>query len=132
MRRFGLFSGTTPPYHRIRRAASLIEVCSPLCGNYSSNLLALGEDKKMRMPGLFAVSVVALLLGGCETTSPAQQRAADESRCRSYGFRRGTDAFSKCLLDVDLDRAADRRSRRDDVLVYGRPGLYGPPYWRYW
>ncbi|PPD44614.1 MAG: hypothetical protein CTY15_06620 [Methylocystis sp.] len=86
--------------------------------------------RKMRISGLFAVSVFALLLGGCETTSPAQQRAADEGRCRSYGFRRGTDAFSKCLLDIDLDRAADRRSRRDDMLVYGRPG-WGP-YGRYW
>jgi len=86
----------------------------------------------MRMAGVLAVIAAGLLLGACETTSPAQQRAADEARCRSYGFRRGTDGFSKCLLDIDLDRSADRRSRRDDLLLYGRPGFYGSPYWRYW
>ncbi len=84
----------------------------------------------MRISFLLAI-VAALVLGACETTSPAQQRAADEARCRSYGFRRGTDAFSKCLLDVDLDRAADRRARRDELLL-SSPRLYGPPYWRYW
>lgn len=84
----------------------------------------------MRLAGFFAVTAIALALGACETTSPAQQRAADDARCRSYGFRRGSDGFSKCLLDIDLDRAADRRSRRDDLLLYGRPG-WGP-YWRYW
>ena len=86
----------------------------------------------MRIAGIFAVTAIALMLGACETTSPAQQRAADDARCRSYGFRRGTDGFSKCLLDIDLDRSADRRARRDDLLLYGRPGFYGPAYWRYW
>lgn len=84
----------------------------------------------MRIATTCAVTALGLMLGACETTSPAQQRAADEARCRSYGFRRGTDAFAKCLLDVDLDRSADRRARRDDLLLYGRPG-WGP-YWRYW
>lgn len=77
-----------------------------------------------------AAAAVSLLLGACETTSPARQRAADDARCRSYGFRRGTDGFSKCLLDIDLDRAADRRARRDEMLA--GPRFYGAPYGRYW
>ncbi len=80
---------------------------------------------------LLIAAAAALLLGACETTSPAQQRAADDARCRSYGFRRGTDGFSKCLLDIDLDRSADRRARRDELLL-SSSRFYGSPYWRYW
>lgn len=67
----------------------------------------------MRMRKLFAAVVAALLAGDCATTSPAERRSADETRCRSYGFRQATEAFAKCLLYVDLDRAAKRRSRFD-------------------
>jgi hypothetical protein len=94
------------------------------------------EVPSMRKTAFFAAAALeialGLALGACETTSPAQQRAADEARCKSYGFRRGSDAFAKCLQDIDLDRSADRRSRRDDVLLYGGPRLYGGPYWSYW
>lgn len=86
----------------------------------------------MRIFGFLAVLAIGATLGACETTSPAQQRAADETRCRSYGFRRGTDAFSKCLLDVDLDRSADRRSSREELMLSTGPRFYGAPYWRYW
>jgi hypothetical protein len=86
----------------------------------------------MRRKDFFVVAALGLLLGGCETTSPAQQRAADETRCKSYGFRRATDAFAKCLQDIDLDRAADRRSRRDELPLYGGPRYYGASNWRYW
>ncbi|MGJ0506800.1 MAG: hypothetical protein ACR652_06605 [Methylocystis sp.] len=78
-----------------------------------------------------AALAAGLLLGACETTSPAQQRAADDARCRSYGFRPGTDGFSKCLLDIDLDRSADRRARREELMLAG-PRFYGAPYGRYW
>jgi hypothetical protein len=93
-------------------------------------LIVLDRDEMMRIRLLLAVGA-ALTLGACETTSPAQQRAADDARCRSYGFRRGSDGFSKCLLDIDLDRAADRRARRDELMLAG-PRFYGAPYWRYW
>lgn len=86
----------------------------------------------MRKIRYLAVVAAALLLGACETTSPAQQRAADEARCKSYGFRHGTDSFSKCLLDIDLDRAADRRARREELMLTPGPRFYGGPYWRYW
>jgi hypothetical protein len=87
----------------------------------------------MRMTKLLAAALVGLLAGSCATTSPAEQRSADEARCHAYGFRRGTEAFAKCLLDVDLDRAADRRSRFNSY-PYGPGG--GGLYWRrpygYW
>jgi hypothetical protein len=74
-----------------------------------------------------AVVSGTLLLTACTTTSPAEIRRADEAQCRSYGFRARTDAFSQCLLDLDLNRAADRRARLNYPYVYGRP------YWgRVW
>ena len=81
----------------------------------------------MRIGRFFAISIMALLIGAC--ASIAEQRAADEVRCRSYGFRKGTDAFSKCLLDVDLNRDADRRASLN--YPYG-PGPYIGRPWRYW
>jgi hypothetical protein len=82
----------------------------------------------MRIAGLFAIGAMALLLGACAST--AELRAADEGRCRGYGFRKGTDGFSKCLLDVDLNRDADRRASLNYSYGWG-PGYGGRP-WRYW
>jgi hypothetical protein len=79
-----------------------------------------------------ALLAMAAALGACQTTSPAEQRAADESRCRTYGFKRGSDAFSQCLLDIDLDRSADRRASRTQMMTMYGPRFYGGPYWRYW
>lgn len=53
----------------------------------------------MRARWLIALGLAAAL-GGCMTA--AEQRAFDEQRCRSYGFRAGTDGFANCLLEVDL------------------------------
>ncbi len=58
---------------------------------------------------LFAALGLALAASGC-VTSAAEQRAFDEQRCRSYGFKAGSEALSSCLLDLDLDRSADRRA----------------------
>lgn len=79
----------------------------------------------MRLARLFALLALGLL-GGC--ASVAEQRAADENRCRGYGFHRGTDAFAKCLLDIDIDRSATRRA---DMRGPWGPGFYGPRL-RYW
>lgn len=84
----------------------------------------------MRATRLIAAVFLGLAAGACATVTPEEQRRADETRCHSYGFRRGTDAFSKCLLEIDLDRSADRRADR----VYDDP-YYGPgwgPRWRRW
>ena len=83
----------------------------------------------MRVAKFFAVAAMGLLTAACASTR-AEQRVIDEGRCRSYGFRAGTDAFSKCLLDVDLDRAADRRAFLNSPYGWG-PGGYGGR-WRYW
>lgn len=66
---------------------------------------------------------LAAALGGCVT--PAEQRALDEGRCRSYGFRPGSDPYANCLMEVDLDRSAARRARLE------ASGFYGP-YWGPW
>ncbi len=74
---------------------------------------------------------IAAALGGCVT--PAELRAADEGRCRSYGFRPGSDPFANCLMEVDLDRSAARRGRLEASGFYG-PGFYGAgwgPYRRW-
>jgi len=78
--------------------------------------------------GLIAVLGTTLLAGGCVT--PAEQRALDDQRCRGYGFRAGTDAFARCLQEMDLDRSADRRAwqYRDWGGPYGGLG-YGFRRW---
>lgn len=83
----------------------------------------------MRITSLIAVMMMGLLAGACASTSPEARRSADEARCRSYGFRKGTDPFSKCLLDIDLDRAAERRANLNYPYGWG-PG--GGRFWRYW
>jgi len=84
----------------------------------------------MRIFGCFAIAAIALGVAGCASTRE-EQRALDANRCHSYGFRRGTDGFSKCLLDIDLDRSADRRAFLNGPYGWGGPGFYGPR-WRYW
>lgn len=61
----------------------------------------------MRSAGILAVIGLTLLTSGCMTAE--QRRAADEDRCRSYGFRPRTDAFAECLQRLDLFRRAELR-----------------------
>jgi hypothetical protein len=65
----------------------------------------------MRTARLIGLAGLALLLAGCMTAE--ERRAADENRCRSYGFRPKTDAFAECLQRLDLFRRAELR---DDVF----------------
>jgi hypothetical protein len=76
----------------------------------------------MPLARLVFVMAAALLAGACNTTANLEQRSADEARCRSYGFRPATDAFAKCLLQLDLDRSADRRARSDYPYIHGSRG----------
>ncbi len=71
-----------------------------------------------RLLAILALAASLPALGGC--VSPQDRRAADESRCLSYGFRPGSDAFATCLQTIDLDRSADRRQ-----LLSGPPYGYG-------
>ncbi len=74
------------------------------------------------MPTMFSrlavLAIVALAVTGCQTAE--EVRAADESRCLSYGFRPRTDAFAECLQRIDLDRRASLRQT-------SRGALYMPP-----
>ncbi len=54
------------------------------------------------------VLALTVLLAGCMTAE--QQRAADEERCRSYGFKKRNDAFAECMQRLDLDRRARLRN----------------------
>lgn len=78
----------------------------------------------MRAPLLLAIAALPLLLGACQTMTPEEQRAADESRCVGYGFKPRTEAMARCLLDLDLDRRADMRSWRDQQ----NRTMWGPMY----
>jgi hypothetical protein len=64
----------------------------------------------MRVSIILAGLTATLLLSSCQTMTPEERRAADLSTCRGYGFRPGTDAIARCLLDIDLDRRADNRA----------------------
>lgn len=74
--------------------------------------------------------LIALLLTGCMTAQ--ERRAADEAKCRSYGFERRNDAFAECLQRIDLARRAALRrdSDFDDLsppLILYRPVIVPQP-----
>ena len=71
----------------------------------------------MRLRFLPAVTL-ALLLSGCMTAE--QQKAADEERCRSYGFTKRNDAFAECMQRIDMARRARLNSGVYVDGVYGR------------
>ena len=68
---------------------------------------------------LAVLAVVALAVTGCQ--SAQEVRAANESRCLSYGFRPRTDAFAECLQRIDLDRRASLRQSSRDALYMPPP-----------
>jgi hypothetical protein len=69
---------------------------------------------------------LAALVGGCTTMTPEQRRAADEEKCRSYGFTKRNDAFAECLQRLDLDRRAALR-RSADFDMWGPPMIIYRP-----
>lgn len=77
----------------------------------------------MRIFSLISVLCAGIALSSCQTMTPEERRAADESTCRGYGFRLGTDAMARCLLDIDLDRRADMRSwqQRQNDMFFRQP-----------
>lgn len=84
----------------------------------------------MQRRSLLILSV--LLLAGCATMSPEERRAADEARCRAYGFTQRNDAFAACMQRLDLDRRAEWRAQQkrldagwDRPMVVYRP-IYVP------
>ncbi|MBY3462657.1 hypothetical protein HFN80_01230 [Rhizobium laguerreae] len=89
----------------------------------------------MRIPILITVmATIVAGLSACQTMTPEERRAADEQRCLSYGFRRGTDGFATCLQRIDLDRRAESRAQSAEMMNRMAWDLNGPYYrdrWRY-
>lgn len=54
---------------------------------------------------LFAVAMATIL---CGCISPQEVRKQQMATCSGYGFRQGTPAFSKCMMD--LDRQGNKES----------------------
>ncbi|WP_137929268.1 hypothetical protein [Mesorhizobium comanense] len=71
------------------------------------------------------VTVLAVICAGCTAMSAQDRRAADEAKCRSYGFLKKNDAFAECLQRIDLDRRAELRSM-PTFDPWDRPVIYRP------
>ena len=50
---------------------------------------------------------LAAVCAGCMTVE--DRRAADEAKCRYYGFKKRNDAFAQCMQRLDLERSARLR-----------------------
>ena len=68
---------------------------------------------------VLAVAVIGLTVIGCGLTRQAgrevAQRAADDSRCRSYGFKTDAD-LARCRMQLDLARLRRRSARGGDTV----------------
>ena len=73
---------------------------------------------------LLILAAAGFVLAGCQSVTPEERRARDETTCASYGFRRGTDAFATCLQRIELDRRAEARAFRYESDI-----LLRRPYW---
>jgi hypothetical protein len=71
------------------------------------------------------VMALAALCAGCTSMSPQERRAADEAKCRSYGFTKKNDAFAECLQRIDLDQRAELRAT-PAFDPWDRPIIYRP------
>ncbi|MBB4568418.1 hypothetical protein [Rhizobium leucaenae] len=85
----------------------------------------------MRIFPALSLIAMALALTACQTAE--EIRAADEARCSSYGFRRGTENFANCLMNQDLSRRADQRAfmESNDDFFWGPSIVVGPGYYHH-
>lgn len=60
------------------------------------------------------VTIAVLVLTGCVSSDEqaAIDRADDENRCQSFGFKPGTERYSNCLMTQSAQRA-DLRQRQE-------------------
>ncbi|OHV23941.1 hypothetical protein EOS93_27795 [Rhizobium sp. RMa-01] len=84
----------------------------------------------MRIRLLITMATLAAVLSACQTMTPEERRAADEQKCLSYGFRRGTDGFATCLQRIDLDRRAESRAQSAEMMQSMAWDLNGPYVYR--
>jgi hypothetical protein len=76
-----------------------------------------------------SILLSCLLLSACQTPEQLamqqqMQYEQDVETCRSYGFRVKSDAFSNCMLQLDIAR--QQRTYYDRDYYYG--GYYGYPH----
>lgn len=57
------------------------------------------------------LALVPLAVAGC--VSAEDQRAMDQEKCASFGYRRGTDSFADCMMKQSVQRDADERRFED-------------------
>jgi len=72
------------------------------------------------MRTVIAVTLLSLLLSGCQSLadSQAQRAAEDAEACKSDGLSAGTDAFAQCLQDRDDQRrAAAARANQPQTMT---------------
>ncbi|MGZ2430455.1 hypothetical protein [Rhizobium redzepovicii] len=84
----------------------------------------------MRTALLITLLAAITGLSACQTMTPEERRAADEQRCLSYGFRRGTDGFATCLQRIDLGRRAESRAQSAEMMQSMAWDLNGPYIYR--
>jgi hypothetical protein len=69
---------------------------------------------------VLAVAVIGLAVTGCALTQQAEQRrevaqrSADDTRCRSYGFKTDAD-LARCRMQLDLARLRRRSAGGGDT-----------------
>ncbi|WP_316358955.1 hypothetical protein [Devosia sp.] len=61
---------------------------------------------------IIGIAAVALALCGCSTTTPAERLASNQASCQGYGFKPNTDAYSTCMMQMDLEAKSDDQRRR--------------------
>ena len=67
------------------------------------------------MKNFLAVGSLVVVLGGCDLIAALDQmdREADQRACDGFGFRRGTDAYSNCMMQQAAQREeANQRAQR--------------------
>ena len=75
------------------------------------------------MKRLLTLGLSAALLAGCgsDATSDRVERQADRRACDGFGFQRGTDAHSNCMMQQATQRAErDERARDRETLDKSR------------
>ena len=67
------------------------------------------------MKTFLAVGSLVALLGGCGVIAALDQmsREADQQACDGFGFRRGTDAYSNCMMQQAAQREQEDQRARD-------------------
>src|SRR5262249_32521593 len=83
-------------------------------------MIAPGGGRGGGKPRIVAAVMIGLAVTGCALTRQAEQRrevaqrAADDSRCRSYGFKADAD-LARCRMQLDLARLRRRSTGGGDT-----------------